>query len=119
MQQQEITTRPTSHKAQQAAERRDEIAKLRSRLKPGTTIYTVLRHVSDTGMSRLIDLYYVEEGEIRRITWSTAIALERTYDRRKEALRINGCGMDMGFDTVDSLARVIHRDSQALTHRWL
>jgi hypothetical protein len=35
-------------------------------------------------MSRTLDLYYVENGEIFRITWSAAKVLEWTYDRRKE-----------------------------------
>ena len=119
MQKQEITTRPLSRKAQQAAERQIEIAELRDQLKPGTTVYTVLRHVSDSGMSRMIDLYYVADGEILRVTWSAAKVLELTYDRNKEALRVEGCGMDMGFHVVNALSRMVHQDSQALKHRWL
>jgi len=102
-----------------AHERDEEIASLRKNLRSGTTIYTVLRSVSASGMSRCLDLYYVDHNEIARITWSAAKALEWTYDRRKEALRVNGCGMDMGYHAVHCLARVLFGDGYALQHRWL
>lgn len=88
-------------------------------MKRGTIVYTVLRSVSDSGMSRTLDLYVVIHHEIVRITWSVAQALEWTYDRRKEALRVRGCGMDMGHHVVCSLSRVILDDESALQHRWL
>ncbi|HWA08325.1 MAG TPA: hypothetical protein VG838_02545 [Opitutaceae bacterium] len=100
-------------------ERNEAIASLKEWLKPGTVVYTVLRSVSTSGMSRTLDLYVVLHHEIVRITWSVAKALEWTYDRRKEALRINGCGMDMGYHTVHCLSRVILGDGYALKHRWL
>jgi hypothetical protein len=49
-------------------EREEEIALLRKQLRAGMTIYTCLRSVSSSGMSRTLDLYYVENGEIFRIT---------------------------------------------------
>ena len=42
---------------------------LRAMLKPGATIHTKLNHVSRSGMMRVIDLFVIEEGELRRITW--------------------------------------------------
>jgi hypothetical protein len=100
-------------------ERDDEVALLRKQLRAGMTIYTCLRSVSSSGMSRTLDLYYVENGEIFRITWSAAKVLEWTYDRRKEALRVHGCGMDMGFHTVHTLSYHLFGNSRALQHRWL
>ena len=100
-------------------EREEAIAWLRSQLHPGLTIYTCLRSVSSSGMSRTLDLYYVEKDEIQRITWSAANALQWTYDTRKEALRVKGCGMDMGFHTVYTLSHLVFGNSQALRHRWL
>lgn len=102
-----------------AQEREEAIASLRENLRAGVTIYTVLRSVSKTGMSRCLDLYYVDHNEINRITWSVAKILEWSYDRRKEALRVNGCGMDMGYHAVHCLGRVLFGDGYALCHRWL
>jgi hypothetical protein len=38
------------------SERSEAIAQLRKLLKPGDTVYTILRHCSASGMSRVIDL---------------------------------------------------------------
>jgi hypothetical protein len=40
----------------------ESIVHLRTILKPGDTVYTVLRHVSRSGMSRNVDLYVIEDG---------------------------------------------------------
>ena len=83
------------------------------------TVYTVLRSVSATRMSRSLDLFYIKKGEILRLTWSAANALDWTYDIRKEALQVNGCGMDMGYYAVYSLAQLLFGDGYALKHSWL
>src|SRR5688572_19745027 len=41
---------------------------LRKMLKPGTTVYTVLRHCSASGMSRRIDLYIIRKGGLRYLS---------------------------------------------------
>jgi hypothetical protein len=40
-------------------EHEQAIIDLRRYLRPGTTVYTVLRHVSASGMSRTLDLYVI------------------------------------------------------------
>lgn len=102
-----------------SAEREEAIAYLKAQLRPGLNLYTCLRSVSSTGMSRTLDLYYVSGDEILRITWSAALVLGWTYDRRTEALRVHGCGLDVGYHTVASLSRILFGDEQALRHRWL
>ncbi|RRJ96394.1 hypothetical protein Ga0100231_021170 [Opitutaceae bacterium TAV4] len=102
-----------------AHERENAIASLKETLRPGMTIYTVLRSVSASGMSRTLDLYYVKEDKIIRITWSAAKALEWPYSRAREALRVSGGGMDMGWHTVYSLSQVVLGDGYALNHQWL
>lgn len=57
-------------------------------LKPGDTVYTVLRHVSSSGMSRRIDCY--------------AIGIAKRH-ASKQGLVVPGCGMDMGYHLVYSL----------------
>lgn len=106
------------------------------KLSPGDTVYTVLRHVSASGMSRLIDLYVIRDGDPWRITYHVARAIGESYDQRKEALRMGGCGMDMGFQAVYCLGSALwptgtpephgrrngEPDSDggyALKHRWM
>jgi hypothetical protein len=104
------TGKPLSKAVQARTEQIEAIKELRELLKPGETVYTILRHVSASGMSRVIDLFIMRGNEPRRITWSVAQALGYAYDQKREGLRVSGCGMDMGFHVVYSLARVIFND---------
>ena len=86
-------------------------------LKPGDTVYTVLRHVSRSGMYRAIDLYTMRDNQPRRISWSAA-ALCEGYDDRHEAARASGCGMDMGFHLVYNLSwRLFHDGYECIGKR--
>lgn len=81
------------------------IAQLRESLAPGDTVYTVLRNVSRSGMSRRIDLYKMTADGPLYLTGYAANALgERSPDG---GLKVDGCGMDMGFHLVYSLSRVL------------
>lgn len=91
-----------------------EIAELRKLLKPGDTVYTVLRHRSASGMSRVIDVFVIrkteygrKEYEPRRLAHMVARALGRTYDDRYEGVKSNGVGMDMGFELIYNLGRAL------------
>ena len=35
-----------------------------------------------------------------------------TYNRKAEAIRVGGCGMDMGFHVVYNLSRALYRDGR-------
>ena len=91
----------------------DAAACLRKLLRPGRTVYTVLRHVSRSGMMRSIDLYVIvppRDGypaDIRCITGSVAAVLGYPIDRGNGGLRVCGCGTDMGFHVVYSLGRAL------------
>ena len=108
-----------------ATERVELIDELRALCPIGTTVYTVLRSVSSSGMSRKIDLYVIRDNEPRRITWHACRlgVAGMTYDTKSDTARISGCGMDMGFHAVYSLSSVLHspndRAGYALTHRWM
>jgi len=102
------------------AERAEAIDYLRnSYLKAGDTVYTSLLHVSKSGMSRLIDLYAIRDNTPLRITWNVAKAIDGTYDRRGNALRVSGAGTDVGFASVYQLSHTLFGDGYALKHRWL
>jgi hypothetical protein len=98
-------------KKEQSAERDDAIAKLRETLKPGTTVHTIMRHVSRSGMQREISLTITDtrDGEPWDITYLAARAIGDRIGKRG-GIVIGGCGMDMGFAIVYNLASVLFRD---------
>ena len=88
------------------------------------TIYTILRRVSASGMNRDISLKVVKGGEIYDITYYAGALLDlRLTTSSHNALKVNGCGMDMGFDLVYNLASVLfsgeERAGYKIRHEWL
>ena len=104
---------------------------LRTFLKPGDEILTVLRHVSRSGMSRSIDLYIVKKGKPSQLSRRVAEALDMKLDETNGGIKIGGCGMDMGFALVYNLGATIFPDGVSrrgvrhsdggygLRHEWL
>jgi hypothetical protein len=86
------------------AEAQEAIGYLSESLKPGDTVYCILRHVSQSGMTRVIDLVTIEGDNVYHIGYNAARALGLKYDRDKQGVRISGCGMDMGFALVYDLS---------------
>jgi hypothetical protein len=95
-------------------ERAEAIERLREWVKPGATVYCVLRHVSKSGMTRVIDLKVIDTTDEKRpvvhIGFNVAKALDMPYDREREGIKIGGCGMDMGFALVYDLSQQLYRD---------
>jgi hypothetical protein len=91
-------------------ERMIAIGELKALLKPGDTVYTILRHCSRSGMSRVIDLQVMVNNEPRFIGWTAAVAMGDRYDDKRGGIVIGGCGMDMGFALVYNLASVVFAD---------
>lgn len=89
-------------------------------LDKGVTVFTILRHVSKSGMSRNISLVVIDpEGKgIYDITWlaSQVLEMKRADDG---GITIRGCGMDMGFELVYRLGSEIYDDGYALKQEWL
>lgn len=97
-------------KQQKSNERKEAIETLRLLLKPGKEVRTILRHVSTSGMTRDISLLVTDNtGDIVNITYLASLALEDRLVERfgHNAIRVTGCGMDMGFSLVYSLSRII------------
>ena len=94
-------------------------------VKAGTKFYTIMRHVSSSGMSRNISLVIANGDEVIDITYYASHALEGRLIESKghRAIRVNGCGMDMGFHLVYSLSSVLFagedRAGYKLSHRWI
>jgi hypothetical protein len=76
-------------------------------VKPGDTLYTVLEHVSRSGMMREIKVYAISEKEPVWLTGYAAKALGETLGKR-DGIRMGGCGMDMGFSLVYNLSRTLY-----------
>lgn len=113
-----------------AAEKDRDVARaeLRARLKPGMEVLCVLRHVSRSGMQRVIDLKILENGALRGIGWTAARALGDRYDTKRDGIVVVGCGMNMGFDLVYRLGWALfqgkmpksgHDAGYALRSRWV
>lgn len=89
-------------------EREEALAQLRGWLKPGDTVYTILRHVSRSGMQREIGLCVpLKGGDGKEPTfihpnYSASRVLGERQGKR-DGLIVGGCGMDMGFHLVYNL----------------
>lgn len=98
---------------------------LQAMIKEGDTIYTVLTHVSASGMSRDIKvLIGNSDNSITDISMYVANTLE--YKRAKSGdIKVSGCGMDMGYHVVYSLSKELFKNTEqkdsgyVLNHRWL
>lgn len=86
-------------------------------LPPGTTVHTILRHVSKSGMSRDISLVILTPDGPRDITALAADAMGRKLSGYCDfpAIRVGGTGMDMGYHLVYSLARALYPDGHLCT----
>ena len=130
-------------------ERQEAIERLKEWVKPGDTLWTQIKHVSRSGMSRVIQVVKLENNEPSWLGYNIALALGWSYDRQREGVRVGGCGMDMGFHLVYELSHVlwpdgwtcigkecrsskhqgadfqkrikgeVHKDGYALNQRWL
>lgn len=78
-------------------------------------IFTVLNHVSSSGMTRYISAYVPVIGDDGK-PYITCIARER---------RVGGCGMDMGFHLAYSMFMSVYGSDEekpyqdCLSHSWL
>ena len=82
-------------------EARERVLKL---VKPGDTVYTILRHVSRSGMQRVIDLIVLTEDGPQSIAHQTAVLTDTPLDRDRWGVKARGAGMDMGFHIVYELS---------------
>jgi hypothetical protein len=66
--------------------------------------WTIVRSVSASGMSRVIDVYVIVDNEMHCLTYHIAIVLGWKLHKDRGMI-VNGCGMDMCYHAVDSLWR--------------
>jgi len=117
----------TLTKQEKINEREHSRERLAAMLNPGDTVYTMVRSVSSSGMSRTMSLYLVKDNRLMNITYYAAHALEWPLVEKNgsRVLRVGGCGMDMGFHTVYTLSRVLFAATMpsdagyALRQEWI
>lgn len=102
-------------KQTKAQAQQDAIFDLAKNLKKVDTIYTVIRHVSNSGMQREISIKTIEDGNLYHYDYLVAEALGLKLGKH-DGLVVKGCGMDMGFHLVD---RINHATGLNLKHRWI
>jgi len=90
---------------------------LRSLLKPGSTVYTILNHRSASGMSRSISLCIADKkGEIIKLDYWVAKAKGEHIDDKHGGLKVGGYGMDMGFHLVYNLGSMLWPNGTSKPH---
>ena len=84
----------------------ESLTKLREWIKPGDTVYTVLRHVSRSGMSRNISVVLIDGDAMLHPNHAVACVTGAPLVRggMNDAIKVGGCGMDMGFALVYDLS---------------
>lgn len=107
-------------------EKDEALQRLREWLPKGATVYTVLRHVSRSGMQRHVSLLFPfksgKELRFGQATTNASTVLGWRCVRSlggSDALVIGGAGMDMGFHAVYTLAQAMYGDGYALKQEWL
>lgn len=88
-------------------ERDAAIKQLRELFPIGSTVRTVLRHVSRSGMSRAISIIGPDDDDV---SYLVVRATGDRFDSRYGGIKVGGCGMDMGYHLVYGLARTLYRD---------
>jgi hypothetical protein len=94
-------------------------------LKEGDKVYTILRSVSSSGMTRNISLVVASGSEIIDITYYAAHAMGDKVSESKghRVIKVNGAGMDMGFHLVYNLSSVLfngqERAGYVLKQGWI
>lgn len=100
-----------SQSAKKRTEQQEAIERLREWLKPGDTVYTIIRHVSRSGMQREISLKLLRrDGEVPyHLDGNVALALGDRIGKH-DGVIVGGCGMDMGFHVVYNLSATLFHD---------
>jgi len=89
------------------------IDKAKTMLENVDTVYGIVRHVSASGMSRDIDLYIIADNRPVYLTGYASTILDYPMAKNR-GMKVGGCGMDMVFHCVSSLAQAIGRDYKTL-----
>jgi len=79
-------------------------------IKPGDEIFTVLRHVSQSGMMRHVSLFYLKENDLVNISYHVSKLIDFPFSDKNNAVKVSGCGTDVGFQTVYNMSYHLFKD---------
>lgn len=84
----------------------------------GSTVYTVIRSVSRSGMSRVLSAFVWDGKANLPIFLDGSIVAAGIASARQTAqgFKVNGCGMDMGFHVVNQIEQAT---GLKLSQRWI
>ena len=113
---QATSERTTSgRKGAKQVEREQALATLREWFKPGDTVYTILRHVSRSGMQREIGvLASLGAGDFRHPNYAVGLAIGAKLGKH-DSVTVTGCGMDMGFHVAYNLSYALYPEGFTCT----
>ena len=86
-------------------------------------IYCIIRHVSQSGMSRHISFFCIVDNEPRFLDGLISDYLDYKHNKSYTGLVVGGCGMDMAFSVVNHLQEQMSHDKNcywkqySFTHR--
>lgn len=95
-------------------EKLQAIESLRAIVKPGDTVYTILRHVSSSGMTRHISVIVIGDDKkpmMLDYLITKVLGYKRVPMNKGEGVIVGGAGMDMGYHLVYNLSRALFADT--------
>ena len=75
----------------------------KTNLKKNETIYCIIKHVSQSGMTRHISFFCIEDNVPRFLDGYISKYLDYRMNKYYNGLIVGGCGMDMAFSVVNHL----------------
>lgn len=110
-------------------EHTNAIERLRAILPPGSTVYTILRHVARSGMMRRLDVYALDtdsEGKpwmrylSGMVSHATGIRFSAKGGAREDCgLVMNGCGYSQSDEIIDRIEEAIGLPANSLRRERL
>lgn len=104
----------------------DDTARLKAYIEANNgTVYTILRHVSKSGMYREISIVIPVQNEKRlwfiHPSYAAASLLGWSYSEKHghSAVAVHGCGMDMGFHLVEALSWKLYGTGGKIKQEWI
>lgn len=94
-------------------------AALQTVFPPYSKVTTIVRHVSQSGMSRAIQVLGISNGEISDVTHLVTSAGLGKRHPRHPGLMVKGAGMDMAWKVTHDLAHALYNDGYALFNNTL
>ena len=88
---------------------------LKENIKEKETIYYCVTHVSKSGMSRDIKFMYHDGERLLNLSGFFSELCDYKWNGNG-SIKVQGCGMDMGFHVISSVARTLFDDYKKLNY---